>query len=514
MSSVFQMSSLRIGLSNDYDKDVNISHRNPAKKILINGVDPSAGGGGNVLPINGVGDIDIVGNLYVNDVQGGGAKGIITASKSINTGLGGLSSSGTITTTNNADIVSARDYYFDGQDIYKVTNNQGQITNTAYYRYRNLAVKQEANEFTAQNHFLDIQYIGQSDGAPTPTYTNNITLDNVSGNITSVGNVSSNSANIDTQITCGNITCDNGGTNTCKARLFNTRTSGTNGWDIKQELESNAPSDNILQIHATQQQVVGKPVEIYITSSEYDPTLGHNPNIKLIPDTVLNGGQVQASQVIFGTSTNRFQFKQDIGGALDQVLQINAKDASSEVQFRDNNNGNILVIKNDAIDLKNTTPINFGLYSFRPIQYKLTRTLTIASTPDTSNFSNMAFNCRSDTWIRVNDNATGVSMYNILLEGYYKCTITQTADSSSGNFSACDIMFDYILHLSIQTAPDIDISEPAFNYRKKPTNQARPTIEIDHLNTPVQSQPVFVLYPNQSAGETMDIEVRLTKLDF
>ena len=104
--------------------------------------------------------------------------------------------------------------------------------------------------------------------------------------------------------------------------------------------------------------------------------------------------------------------------------------------------------------------------------------------------------------------------YNVLLEGYYKCTITQTADSSSGNFSACDLMFDYILHLSIQTAPDIDITEPSFNYRKKPSNQARPTIEIDHLNTPVQSQPVFVLYPNQSAGETMPIEVRLTKLDF
>jgi hypothetical protein len=105
-------------------------------------------------------------------------------------------------------------------------------------------------------------------------------------------------------------------------------------------------------------------------------------------------------------------------------------------------------------------------------------------------------------------------MYNLLLEGYYKCTITQTAASSSSNFIACDIMFDYVLHLSTQTAPDIDITEPAFNYRKKPTNQTRPSIEIDHLNTPVQSQAVFVLYPNQSAGETMPIEVRLTKLDF
>jgi hypothetical protein len=507
MSTRFTLgqNTLVLGANSDQACDIVSFDGEPVK---INGIVPSNGGG--VPP---VGDVEFIGNLYVNDVQGGGAKGIITAEKSMSTGLGGLSSTGTIQTNNGADIVSANNYYFDGQDIFKVTNNQGQITNTAYYRYRNLAVKQEANEFTGENHFLDVQYLGTSDNQPTPTYTNNITLDNVSGNITSVGNVSSNSANIDTQITCGNITCDNGGNNSCKARIFNTRTSGTNGWDIKQELESNTPADNILQIHATQQQVVGKPVELYITSSEYDPTLGHNPNIKLIPDTVLNGGQVQASQVIFGTGTNRFQFKQDISGALDQVLQINAKDASSEVRFKDNIGAGLLTVKKTSVDLGTSIPLNFGAYSFRPIQYKLTRTLTIAATPDTTNFTNMAFNCQSDTWTKVNDN-TSVSLYNVLLEGYYKCTITQTADSSSGNFSACDLMFDYILHLSIQTAPDIDITEPAFNYRKKPTNQARPTIEINHLNTPVQSQPVFVLYPNQSAGETMPIEVRLTKLDF
>ena len=125
----------------------------------------------------------------------------------------------------------------------------------------------------------------------------------------------------------------------------------------------------------------------------------------------------------------------------------------------------------------------------------------------------MAFNCQSDTWTVVNTNQS-ISLYNVALEGYYKCTISQIGSSSAGNFDTCDIMFDYVFHLSIQTAPDIDITEPAFNYRKKPTNQASPTIRIDHLNTPPQSQPVFVLYPNQSAGETMQIEVRLTQLNF
>jgi hypothetical protein len=506
------MSAFNIGadtlILGDGKTEVNIVS-NGGQDIKINGVVPS-GGAGSQLPINGTGDIDITGNIVASD-DGSNTKGKITTVEA-DIGARGLTSAGDIDTLGNADIISGRNIYFDGTEVFKRTINQGVPTDTAYYRYRNLAVKQEANEFTGENQFLDNQYFGTSDGQPNPTYTNKISLFNQTGNITSVGNLSSNSANIDTQITCGNITCDNGATNTCKAKLFNTRTSGTNGWDIKQELESNAPSDNILQIHATQQQIVGKPVEIYITSSEYNPQTD-NPNIKLIPDTILNGGQVQASQVIFGTGTNRFQFKQDIGGALDQVLQINAKDATSEVRFRDNNSANILVVKNNAIDLKNTAPLNFGLYPFRPIQYKLTRTLTIAATPDTTNFTNMAFNCQSDTWTRVNDNAS-ISMYNLLLEGYYKCTITQTAASSSSNFIACDIMFDYVLHLSTQTAPDIDITEPAFNYRKKPTNQTRPSIEIDHLNSPVQSQAVFVLYPNQSAGETMPIEVRLTKLDF
>ncbi len=126
----------------------------------------------------------------------------------------------------------------------------------------------------------------------------------------------------------------------------------------------------------------------------------------------------------------------------------------------------------------------------------------------------MAFNCRSDTWTVTNTGATGVSMYNFLLEGVYKCVIEQTGSSSSGNFEGNALVFDYILRLSTQTDPDITITQPGFNYRKKPTNQARPTVEIDHFNTPVQSQPVFVLYPNQSAGETMPIQVRLTKLDY
>ena len=488
------------GIYADSTASINISHSDPNKKILVNGIEPSAGGGGSSLPITGTGDITISGDITAND-DGTNTKGVITSER-------GVSSTGDIQTTSaTADIISANNFYFDGTDIFKRTINQGIPVDTAYYRFRNLAVKQEANEFTGENHFLDIQYFGTSDNQPTPTYTNNITLNNLSGNITSVGTVNSANANINNTITCGSVNCDNGGVNEVKARVHNWRTSGTAGWVMEQEL-ANGSFPNTLQMKAGQTNG-----DINILSSDFDGTVG--PNIVINPDTNLNGGYIKASTFYTGTGGNSFYLKQDrVGANSADPLQIKAPSATASVNFKDNLNGDILVIKNNSIDLKTTAPINFGLYAFRPVQYILNRTLTIAAAADTTNFTNMAFNCQSDAWTVTNTGATGVSMYNLLLEGVYKCVIEQTGSSSSGNFEGNVLVFDYVLRLSVQTDPDIAISQPGFNYRKKPTNQARPTIEIDHFNTPVQSQPVFVLYPNQSAGETMPIQVRLTKMDY
>ena len=498
--------TFKIGKKNmvvgDGNEDFDISSIN-GFQVKINGVVPS-GGGGSQLPINGTGDIDITGNITAND-DGSNTKGKITTVEA-DIGARGLTSTGDIDTTGTGDIISGRNFYFDGTDVYKRTINQGIPTDTPYYRAKNLAVKQEANEFSGENHFIDIQYFGTSDGQPTPNYTDNITLNNVSGNITSVGTINSENANINTTITTGVLNCDNGGTNEIKARVHNWRTSGVAGWIMEQDLATGT-FPNTLQMKA------GQPNgDINILSSDFNGSNG--PNIIINPDTNTNGGYIKAQAFYTGTGGNSFYLKQNrVGANSADSLQIKAPSSTSTVNFKDDSNADIITIKKTSVELSTNIPLNYGLYSTRPIQYKLTRTLTIAATADTSTFTNMAFNCQSDTWTRVNDN-TSVSMYNSLLEGYYKCTISQTAASSANNFDFCDIIFDYVLRLSIQTSPDIDISEPAFNYRKKPTNQARPTIEIDHLNTPVQSQPVFVLYPNQSAGETMPIEVRLTKLDF
>ena len=547
--------------------NVNISTSNPNTKILINGVDPS-GGGGSQLPINGQGDITIEGNIIANDVQGGGAKGIITASKSMSTGLGGLYSSGNIQTAPSGTIHSGSSVYFDGQDIYKkYPGVVPPVADKTYKEYKGLVATGDNSTFTGSNIFRETVLVQTTDGAVPPVLTNQITLNKN-------GDLQSKNANVDTLIQVDKINCGNGSDNHVRARQFYTRTSennsqGKEGWSISQELPSNPadPIDTILQIKAGEAGGLST-----ILSSDF--IAGNDPNIVLDPrnntsggkivSTTLNVGINSSSDFVIekpksGTETNNLlvkigstngsiKFQNQSGTNLMLIEEANAgqgdgriyigegiffgttgihnnitesgnnllidqNDANSETQIRDNSNNPIVSFRKTAVVISNPLPIQFGAYNFRPIQYKLNRTITIAAAADTSNFTNMAFNCQSDTWTNVNTNQS-ISMYNAALEGYYKVTITQTALSSAGNFNRCDLMFDYVYHLSIQTAPDIDITEPAFNYQAKPTNQARPTIRIDHLNTPVQSQPIFVLYPNQSAGETMDIEVRLTKLDY
>ena len=546
------------------NEDFDISSIN-GFQVKINGVVPSAGGGSQ-LPISGQGDIIIEGNITANDQQGGGSKGIITASKSMSTGLGGLYSDGNIQTAASGTIHSGSSVYFDGQDIYKkYPNVVPAIPDKTYKEYKGLVATGDNTTFTGNNIFRETVLVQTTDGAVPPVLTNQITLNKN-------GDLQSKNANVDTLIQTGKINCGNGSDNEVRAKAFYTRTNennsgGKEGWSISQELPSNPadPLDTFLQIKAGEAGGLAT-----ITSSDF---AGSEPSIVLDPQNQATGGKIVSSSlnlgvnaasdfviekpksgaetnnllVKIGSTNGTIKFQNQSGTNLMLVeesnvtnkgrlfigeaiyfgttgihnsiaesgnnLLIDQNDANSETQIRDNTNNPIVSFIKTGVVIANPLPIQFGAYSFRPIQYKLNKTLTIAAAADTTNFTNMAFNCQSDTWTVVNTNQS-ISLYNVALEGYYKCTISQIGSSSAGNFDTCDIMFDYVFHLSIQTAPDIDITEPAFNYRKKPTNQASPTIRIDHLNTPPQSQPVFVLYPNQSAGETMQIEVRLTQLNF
>lgn len=565
------------GIFGDDSDTIDIVHSDPSKKILINGVEPSAGGGGGVTDPLNLNNINAAVAMTTPSITppaaGGGlvikANGLITpdgagetlniSASTIETVDGDISTSGTgsvrvqgtgfiscgttITANGNistgvaADIVSGRNLYFNGQDIYK--SYQGvvpPIADKTYKEYKGLVGTGDNAIFTGEPVFRETVKVQTTDGAIPPTLTDQITLNKN-------GTVQCSNANIGTQITCGLITCDNGGDNECRARVFNTRTSGTAGWNITQALEEAAApqnvANNILQFAATQAQAAGIPTSIYVTASDFDASQGDTPSIVLDPVTTASGGRVSSSQFELGTTGGRYVLKQDIGGPLNNDLQITAPTGGAEVLFKGNTGGDLLkvgstvtcntpLVASGTVDVGSTldvvgnvsltgasSAIRFGLYSFRPQQYSRDITLTIDGTKDTTNFTNMLFNPRDNpsTWTNVNTGATNQAIYNGALAGYYKCTATQTALSSSGNYDGFKIIFDYVLEWSQQVSPDI-VPPITYGYKVKPTGGQAPTVEVDHTNVPAQSQPVFLLFPNQNAGETMAVTVKLTKMDY
>ncbi len=487
MSSVFKMSNLKIGLSNDDTNNVNIEHRNPDKKILINGIEPGGGGGG----IPPIGDVSFVGNLAVNNTGVGGVKGEIT---------------------------------FEGTDIYhQALVNPGDPIPAplSYVDYKQLAEKNENQQFIGQNDFAERVRIQLSDGAPIPTYTDKIIL-NKSGNIQCID------INNDTQITTGSITCDNGANNECKARIFNTRTRGPNGWNIKQALKEDNPpgnaANNILQIAATQAQVPGIPVEVYITSSEYNPSNGDNPNIKLIPSTVLNGGRIQAAQFDLGTASGRYYLKQDIGGPLNDVLQIKAPTASGEVRFQDNLGGDTLKIKNASVDLKNDIPLNFGSYLFRPQQYYKDIT-AFSFNNDAIGSTNLLFNTGNVgnpgdvptpgtpilEWFDVNKNLANQGLNIQANPGAYKITIRQLTNGSANIIFDMRVMSDVVLSRPNDALPIIELPQPtAYSFQGYDGQAPVITLKPAFLR-----HGVHIQFPGRTGGaETANIRVTLTQLPY
>lgn len=528
-----------------YDNGLNnidIKTSNSNTKVLINGVEPSAGGGGGVPP---VGDIDFIGNLNCNDVAGGGAKGIITAEKKLSSGVGGIEttggvniqtngnltlvgngninqqgtgkitsgsagieSKGDITTIGAQDLIIGKDIYFDGQDIYHRTFNPSAQQN--YKDFKQLPGKNDNNIYTGSNKFRSSAVSIQALNTDVPAvYEDTITL-NTNGNIQceTINNVSS--------ITTGTITCDNGGVNECKAKIFNTRTSGTNGWNIKQaEEEANPPgkaANNILQIAATQAQAVGELVEVYITSSEYDPTNNDNPNIKLIPDTVLNGGKVQAAQFDLGTAPSRYYLKQDIGGPNDKVLQIKAPTTNASVNFKDNANADVLVIKNTAVELANTIPISFGSYDFRPIQFY--KDITAFSFNNSAlGSTNQIFKTNDTDWINKNTGATGqnLGMPVAANQGAYKLGFAQIGASTLGQINGLRFISDTVLTQANDNLPNVILpSASAYSFEAYDGTSA----PIVTMSPGFLHYSVFAQFPGVSGSETSNVRITLTKMPF
>jgi len=525
----------------------NIIISNGSLEVTTGGVDIKANGN---LSLEGNGDINVLGT------------------GNIGVGTGGITSIGDIETSS-GDIVSAGDIFFDGNDIFHRTNNPA--AQTSYVTYKQLAQLNAANTFTGANKFDDNVNefserisVGTRDGGGL--FTQKTAINN-SGNIECV------SLNNGTAITTGTINCDNGGDNSCAAKTFTTRTSGLAGWTIEQQEVGDGPSglDNVLQMRggqagayvsivdsafsgfvstiilAPQTEAEGGLIQtdnfrvgdggansfnliqpksgadannLLIKSGasggpiKFQNNAGTTDLVRIEPDSVDGSGRIYCPAIYFGTTGIHNSIVNDVSGAGNLNLKIRQATASSEVLFLDNNDTELIRIQKTQVELNENIPLLFGNYSFRPQQYSRTITLTIDGTKDTTNFTNMIFNPRQNTdWTDVNSGATGQSLYNASLAGYYKCTATQTALSSASNYDGIKVIFDYVLEFSQQTSPDI---EPpiTFGYKVKPAGGQPPEVDVDHTNNPVQSQPVFLLFPNQNAGETMAMTIKLTKMDF
>jgi hypothetical protein len=550
---------------NDSDT-IDIVHSDPAKKILVNGVEPSAGGGGGVtdpLNLNNINAAVAMTTPLLNPPAGGGGLVIRANGLGIPPGAGEtlnisattmecvdgdfstnngdvrvqgtgvitcgstITANGNITTGVAGDINTGRDFIFNGQDIYKsYPGVVPAIPNKTYKDYKGLVATGDNAIFTGEPVFRETVKVQTSDGAVPPNLTDQITLNKN-------GTVQCSNANIGSALTVGTITCDNGGVNECKARLFNTRTSGTAGWNITQALEeANAPqnaANNILQFAATQAQAAGIPTQIYITASDYNPGQGDTPSIILDPVTTASGGSVYSSQFHVGTTAGRYVLKQDVGGPLNNDLQITAPTAAAEVLFKGNTGGDLLkvgstvtcntpLVASGTVEVGSTldvvgnvsltgatSALNFGAYSFRPQQYTYAFTGILID----DNPTGILFNSHSALFTNVN--AGGTSTLNTAGEGFYKLTITGGA-SSGGTFGAFRFCVDFpYTTAAFPSGQGIINYDGTFSGAKYPNGQT-----IPHLCGFSSTTTDFKLcWPGIPSGtETYDGTVTLTKMPY
>lgn len=557
------------GIFADDSDTIDIVHSDPAKKILVNGVEPSAGGGAVTDPLN-LNNINAAVAMTTPSITppaaGGGlvikANGLITpdgagetlniSASTIETVDGDISTSGTgsvrvqgtgfiscgttITANGNistgvaADVVSGRNLYFNGQDIYKsYPNVVPPIADKTYKEYKGLVATGDNAIFTGEPVFREtvkVQTINAS------VLTDQITLNKN-------GTVLCSNANIDSALTVGTITCDNGGVNECKARLFNTRTSGTAGWNITQALEEAAApqnaANNILQFAATQAQAAGIPTSIYVTASDYDPSAGDTPSIVLDPVTTASGGRVSSSQFELGTTAGRYVLKQDVGGTLNDVMQITAPTATAEVHFKGNTGGDLLkvgstttcntpLVASGTVDVGSTldvvgnvsltgatSAIRFGLYSFKPRQlYKDLTTFSFNNSPIGA--TNLIFRTDDTDWVNVNTGATGqnLSLGVSPNMGAYKLTLRQTSNGVLNEIIEFRFMSDIVLSRPNDNAPNVVLpSATAYSYQNYDGDAPEITMKPAFLYW-----EVYARFPNVSGNETSNIRITLTQMPY
>ena len=551
---------------NRQDGNIDITSRDPNQKILINGVEPSAGGGGGaILPpnVNGTGDLTTQGNIRAqgDGVTTGKLEGEIVKATSGNiiaslgdivatagnltaqgngiqtgkiSGMNLTATSGNITATSGdvkvlagdveidgtgslfvngtgeiktvgggnitaglsgdvqttaGDIVSGKDFIFDGADLYHRTNDPVVGALSSYVTYKQLPQLNVANTFTGANKFDDgvnefSKRVSVGERTVAGIFTQNLAL-NPSGNL------DSKTINNTTTIQCGNINCGNSSTNEVRAKKFISRTNEHNsveGWTLEQIIPvsgSPSPLDNILQVKAG---AVGGQVTIQdsafsgsvpniefdprtttiggkITTTQYNvgegtsayqisqPKTGTNVNDLIIkagdgtnPKTIFqdnsgnttlmvleqetgtNDGFLQVPAIEFGIGTLHNKIYQLQSGPTSLNLNIKQATASSEIVFQNNVDDEIIRIQKTQVEFGQNIPILFNNYSFRPQQYTFNFSgATIDDNPA------VIFNSGSALWTNVNDGGPTQTLHTIG-NNFYKMTIIGVPDNSLGSY--------------------------------------------------------------------------------
>ncbi len=473
------------------DVDITCSTGN----IKINGSVP--GGGGGSLPINGAGDITLnTGNLTAlgdgiadGKIEGQTIKsvGTLVVSGGGANIIGGINSTGDIQTLGgNTDIVSSRNFILDGTQVIKRTDNAGVVSETEYVRHVGGAIKQETNIFTSTNEFQD-----------------NVTVSGVGTQFNvPQGSIGSNTANINTGITCGSISVDNGSEGSgqfCNARSFGFKPSGSLSWTLEQQPVTGQVPD-VLQISQAQA-FGGTPKYIAITSSDYNPQ-SDQPNIIIDPQTQALGGKMYINTVQFGRGIDP-RIESAPTGPDSNDVKIIIPNNSGKIRFYTNSNDEKLRIGNNQINVYDN--FYFGDYLFLPQQLIYTFTgAVIDDNPPT------LFNDNGAIFTLANNGTTGQSLSGTG-EGFYKLTINAAA-SSGGTYGAfrysCD--FPYTTpNFSVGTV--ITRFEGNFSGANYPATLAKP----DLCGFGLAGVDFKLCFPSVSAGsETYSGTLVLTKMPY
>ena len=533
---------------------VNISSLG-GEDILINGQSPS---GGASLPLIGDGNITVQGNIKAqgDGVNTGLLEGVIikaTTGDIIVTqgkvdvlagnveisGTGNLEVKGTgeiktegggdITAglsgdiqTTAGDILSGKDIYFEGQDIYHRTNNP--VANLSYKDFKQLPGKNDNNVYTGSNKFRSSALSIQALNSAVPAvYEDKITLN-------TDGNINCNEINNNTILKSNSIICENGSPDSQKvmARQYHFRPNSleTTGWVFSQKApEAGAPAeDNYLMLQNTQ--ATGS---LNLVKSSFDPLNPTPFDIILDPQNgqVKTATSFDAPQVNFRkNAVDAWSIYQPPSGDANQSrLRIqNYQDNAGGVQILDNSNNiwvdftnlfntfNKPTFINDVLTVVANTVINnsysllFGAYSFKPIEITYAFTgATLDANPPT------LFNSLTTNFTRTNDGATVV--LNDLGEGVYILSIDATS-SNGGTIGSSRFMCNFPYMVSANASGSFSFDGNFCINTTPPVGFIEPILEGDGTSGPIGSTNYSFAFSSITGTETYGGTVKITRLSY